>query len=49
MPAVHEPTSWGVGATGAPNDMVFYVLRAYVRSKYEEGNTSRYWYSSPLK
>lgn len=22
MPAVHEPTSWGAGATGAPNDMV---------------------------
>ena len=26
MPAVHEPTSWGAGATAAPNDMVVLVL-----------------------
>jgi hypothetical protein len=26
VPDVHEPTSWGAGATGAPNDIVRNVV-----------------------
>lgn len=26
MPDVHDPTSWGAGATGAPNDIVRNVV-----------------------